>query len=54
LPVVTATVVAAGQTDLGKTIKEGIDKFSEGMPIFMHALDELSSLHPFVGGELIP
>jgi hypothetical protein len=54
LPVVTAAVAAAGQTDLGKTIKEGIDKFSEGMPILMHALDELGSLHPFVGGKLIP
>jgi hypothetical protein len=39
---------------LGKAIKEGIAKLSEGMPIFMNALDELKSLHPFIGGALIP
>jgi len=49
-----ATVVAAGQTDLGKAMKEGIAKLSEGMPIFMNALDELKAVHPFIGGALIP
>jgi hypothetical protein len=54
LPVIKATVVAAGQTDLGNAIKEGISKLSEGMPIFMNALDELKAIHPFIGGALIP
>ena len=31
---------------------DGIDKFSEGMPILMKALDELKAIHPFIGGEL--
>ena len=53
IPIVKATVTAVQQTDVGKAIKEGIDKFSEGMPLFMNALDELKALHPFIGGELI-
>jgi hypothetical protein len=36
----------------GKAIKEGIDRFSEVMPVLMNALDELRTLHPFIGGEL--
>jgi len=39
---------------LGKAMKEGIAKLSEGMPIFMNALDELKAVHPFIGGALIP
>jgi hypothetical protein len=42
------------QTDVGKAIKDGISKFSEGIPVLMSALDELKSLHPFIGGEFIP
>jgi hypothetical protein len=53
IPVITATVVTAAQSDVGKAIKHGIDKFSEGMPILMKALDELKAVHPFIGGELI-
>jgi hypothetical protein len=53
LPIAEATVVAFGQTDMGKAIKQGIDKFSEGIPVLMSALDELKSLHPFIGGALI-
>ena len=53
IPIIKATVAGAEQTDMAKAIKEGIDKFSESMPIFMKALDELKSLHPFIGGELI-
>jgi hypothetical protein len=34
-------------------MKEGINKFSEGIPLLMSALDELKTLHPFLGGELI-
>ena len=50
MPIIDATISAAQQTDIGKAIKEGINKFSEGMPILMRALDELKSLHPFIGG----
>jgi hypothetical protein len=32
-------------------MKEGIEKFAEGMPIFMKALDELKGIHPILGGE---
>ncbi|KAI9459300.1 hypothetical protein F5148DRAFT_1319727 [Russula earlei] len=49
MPVITATVLAAQQTDVAKAIKEGIDKLAEGMPVFMKALDELKSLHPAIG-----
>jgi len=52
IPIINAAVTAVQQTDLGKTIKEGLDIFSEGMPLFMNALDELKALHPFIGGEL--
>ena len=38
---------------MGKAIKDGIDKLSEGMPVLMKALDELKTAHPFVSGELI-
>jgi hypothetical protein len=38
---------------MGKAIKDRIDKFSEGMPVLLNALDELKALHPFIGGELI-
>lgn len=31
-------------------VKEGIDHFFDGMPVFMSALDEVKSLHPFIGG----
>jgi hypothetical protein len=52
IPVITATVSAVAQSDIGKKIKDGIDKFSEGMPVLMNALDELKAVHPFIGGEL--
>ena len=53
IPIIEATVTAAAQSDIGKAIKDGIDKLSEGMPVLMKALDELKTVHPFVGGELI-
>jgi hypothetical protein len=53
MPTIEATVAGAEQTATAKAIKERIDKFSESMPIFMKALDELKSLHPFLRGELI-
>jgi len=46
-----ATVAAVEQTDVAKAIKDGINKFSEGMPVLMNALDELKAIHPFIGGE---
>jgi hypothetical protein len=53
MPVITATVSAVAHTDIGKKIKDGIDQFSEGMPVLLNALDELKAVHPFIGGELI-
>jgi len=53
LPIISATVTAAQQTDIAKAIKDGIDKLSEGMPVLMGALDELKTLHPFIGGEWV-
>ena len=53
IPVVTATVATVVQSDIGKALKDRIDKFSEGMPVLMNALDELKAVHPFIGGELI-
>ncbi|KAF8273627.1 hypothetical protein EI94DRAFT_1563512, partial [Lactarius quietus] len=47
-PVITA-VGAVVQSDIGKGVKEGIDHFFDGMPVFMKALDEVKSLHPFIG-----
>jgi hypothetical protein len=52
IPVITATVSAITQSDIGKKMKDGIDKFSEGMPVLLSALDELKAVHPFIGGEL--
>jgi hypothetical protein len=54
MPIIKATVAAAAQSDIGKAVKEGINKFSEGIPVLMSALDELKAVHPFIGGELIP
>jgi hypothetical protein len=53
MPVITATVAVAAQSDIGKVIKDRIDKFSEGMPVLMNALDELKAVHPVIGGGLI-
>ena len=50
---ITETVAVAAQSSIGKAIKDRIDKFSEGMPILMNALDELKAVHPFIAGELI-
>ena len=52
-PIIGATVAVAQQSDIGKAIKDGINKFSEGMPVLMRALDELKSLHPFIGGVFV-
>jgi hypothetical protein len=53
LMLITAAKGAIEQTDLGKAVKEGIDHFFEGMPIFMNALDAVADLHPFIGGASI-
>jgi hypothetical protein len=52
-PLIIAVSVAE-QSDAAKVIKERIDRFSEGMPVLLNALDELASLHPFIKGEPIP
>jgi len=53
-PFIPATIAVAEQTDFGKAMKEGINTFSEGIPVLvlMKALDELKGVHPFIGGEL--
>jgi hypothetical protein len=51
-PIINATFAATQPSGM-KEINEGIDNFSESMPIFMKALDELKSLHPIIGGEFI-
>ncbi|KAH9077795.1 hypothetical protein EDB83DRAFT_2548774 [Lactarius deliciosus] len=48
-PLITAAASAVGQTEIGQAVKEGIDRFFDGMPVLMNALDELKALHPFVG-----
>ncbi|KAH9953093.1 hypothetical protein BC827DRAFT_1273837 [Russula dissimulans] len=47
-PIINATFAATQPSGM-KEINEGIDNFSESMPIFMKALDELKSLHPIIG-----
>jgi hypothetical protein len=49
-PLITAAAGAIEQTAVGKSIKEGIDTFFDGMPVFMNALDAVADLHPFIGG----
>ena len=48
-----AAVGAVEQSAVAKSIKEGIDKFFDGMPVFMNALDAVADLHPFIGGTWI-
>jgi hypothetical protein len=52
-PLITAAAGAIEQTAVAKSITEGIDKFFEGMPLFMNALDAVAKLHPFIGGTSI-
>jgi hypothetical protein len=52
IPVIKTASALAEQTDFGKAMREGINTFSEGIPVLMKALDELKGLHPFLGGEL--
>jgi hypothetical protein len=47
---IKTTVAAAEKGDVSKIVKEKIDMFSEGMTVFMNALDELKAIHPFIGG----
>ncbi|KAH9995914.1 hypothetical protein BJV74DRAFT_883811 [Russula compacta] len=53
IPIMKATVAAVEQTDIGKAMKDGIDKFAEGIPVFIKALDELKALHPFIGAVVL-
>ncbi|KAH9171881.1 hypothetical protein EDB89DRAFT_1851867 [Lactarius sanguifluus] len=48
-PLITAAASAVGQTEISKVVKEGIDRFFDGMPVLMNALDEVKALHPFIG-----
>ncbi|KAI0249341.1 hypothetical protein BJV78DRAFT_1347821 [Lactifluus subvellereus] len=36
-------------TAAGAVVQRGVDKFFEGMPVFMNALDAVADLHPFIG-----
>ena len=49
-PLITGAATAIGQSKFGEVVKEGIDGFFDGIPVFMKALDEVKSLHPFIGG----
>jgi hypothetical protein len=53
MPISKASVAAAEKTDIAKDVKDDIDRFTEGIPILMNALDELTALHPYIGGALI-
>ena len=52
-PLITATVAVVEQSDSGMEMKQGVDTFFQGMPYLMKGLNELKTLHPFVGGTLI-
>jgi hypothetical protein len=52
MPLITAAADAVEQSDTGQAVKEKIDKFLDGMPVFMSALDAVADLHPFIGGML--
>ena len=41
---------AAEKTTIGKSVKEAIDQFFEGMPDFMNALDAVADIHPVIRG----
>ncbi|KAI0038795.1 hypothetical protein FA95DRAFT_1551039, partial [Auriscalpium vulgare] len=45
---VTAAVSVVEKTDIVQDIEKGIDRFFEGMPVFMNALDAVAELHPFI------
>jgi hypothetical protein len=53
MPFTKATVAVVGNPDFVKAMKEGINDFSEGMPIIMGALHGLES-HTLIGGEIRP
>ena len=52
-PLIKTVADVAGPSDIGQAVKDGIDHFFDGMPVFMSALDEVKSLHPFIGGTSI-
>jgi hypothetical protein len=35
-----------------QAIEQGVNHFAEGSAVLMNALDEVSKLHPFIGGDL--
>jgi hypothetical protein len=52
MPLITTAADAVKQSDASQAMREKIDKFLEGMPVFMNALDAVADLHPFIGGML--
>jgi hypothetical protein len=51
LSVIQAAAAIVENSDFGKAMTVGIDRFSEGMPVILNALDELERLHAVLGGE---
>ncbi|KAI0265382.1 hypothetical protein BC834DRAFT_825189 [Gloeopeniophorella convolvens] len=49
IPLVQAAEASFSKSGVGKAVKEGVNHFFEGMPVFMNALDAVADLHPFIG-----
>lgn len=47
-PSITAAASDFENTDIYKVVKNRIDDFFDGMPVFMKALDEVKNIHPFI------
>ena len=50
---IAAAASPLAESEVGQAVRGKIDKFFEGMPAFMNALDAVADLHPFIGGKLI-
>ncbi|KAI0044626.1 hypothetical protein FA95DRAFT_1496723 [Auriscalpium vulgare] len=49
MPVVSAAMTAIEETHIAEVVQDGINKFFDGMPVLMNALDAVADLHPFIG-----
>ena len=38
-------------TNSAQSIEDRLNGFADSIPVFISALDEVSKLHPFIGGE---
>jgi hypothetical protein len=50
IPIIKEFVAPAEKTDV---VKDTVLKFSDGIPVFMDALDGLAKVHPIISGTLI-